>query len=56
MYLDFPTLVNASIKDQKEVFGYHHEESYYWIDMGRFGDYEKANEDFRKREGDFLPQ
>ena len=55
-YLDFPSLVNMSIKDGKDVLAYHHNESHYWIDMGRFGDYQTANEDFRKREVDFLPR
>lgn len=56
VYLDFPTLVKLAIKDGKTVLGYHHNESHYWLDMGRFGDYQRANEDFERREQDFLPK
>jgi NDP-sugar pyrophosphorylase family protein len=54
-YLDFPTLVKKLINDKKKVCGYYSDSSYYWIDMGRHGDYQKANEDFEKRRKEFLP-
>lgn len=54
-YLDFPTLVKNMLADGKHVSSYCSSTPYYWIDMGRQGDYESANKEFEKRRKDFLP-
>jgi NDP-sugar pyrophosphorylase family protein len=56
VYLNVNTLVKTLIKDDRRVFGYLSEGSYYWIDMGQHGDYIKANEEFEKRREEFLPK
>jgi len=41
-YYDFPTLIKTLVADNKSVLTYPH--SGYWLDIGRPGDYEEANE------------
>lgn len=55
IYLDFPTLVQRLIDNGEKVFAYCHEGFYCWIDIGQHGDYQRANEEFKKRKEEFLP-
>ena len=45
---DVNDLVNQLIKEGERVAAFRSEEPYYWIDIGRHGDYETANEEFDK--------
>ncbi len=56
VYLDFPTLVLRLIENGERVYGYLHDKPHFWLDMGRFGDYQKASEEFEKRKEEFLPK
>jgi NDP-sugar pyrophosphorylase family protein len=55
VYLDLPTLVLRLIENGEKVYAYYHDRPHYWIDIGQPKDYQKANEDFVTKRGDFLP-
>ncbi len=52
--LDLNYLVLDLLSKKKTVCGYVSSEAYYWIDIGKSGDYEMANAEFEKRRSDFL--
>ncbi len=52
-YLDMPDLMLRLKDNGKPVYCY--QEDCFWLDMGNHEDYEKANEIFEQRKGDFLP-
>ena len=54
-YLDLPTLVLRLIENGERVLSYQHDEPHFWLDMGSYGDYERANKEFEKRRNEFLP-
>lgn len=45
-YYDFPDLIKALLKQKDKVACFEHKG--FWLDIGRPGDYEKANEQFEK--------
>ncbi len=45
---DVNDLVNTLIKNGEKVAAFRSQPQYYWIDIGRHGDYETANEEFSK--------
>lgn len=45
---DVNDLVNLLIEKGEKVTAYQSEDPYYWIDIGRHGDYEQANDEFDK--------
>jgi len=51
---DVNDLVNLLIKKGEKVAAYQSEDPYYWIDIGRHGDYELANEEFEKISEQFV--
>jgi len=52
-HLDLPDLMMLLHNNGHPVFCYS--EPCYWLDIGRFEDYEKANEIFESRKQDFIP-
>ena len=54
--LDMNDLVMNLIRMDKNIYGYLSKESYYWIDIGKHGDYDLANQEFEKHRKDFLKE
>ncbi len=52
-YFDFPQLMLRLRDDGRRVRIVKTDE--YWLDIGRHGDYEQAQEEFERLRGDFLP-
>ena len=52
--LDLNVLVLNLIEKQKNIYGFLSKEPYYWIDMGKHGDYELANSEFELHKDEFL--
>ncbi|NDJ26739.1 alcohol dehydrogenase [Campylobacter sp. MIT 12-8780] len=44
-YLDMPDLFNLLLKEQKKLVSYEIKD--YWIDIGRFDEYQRANDEFK---------
>lgn len=53
-YLDFPDLVKRLIRSGRTVQGYPTDA--FWLDLGRREDFEEADEVFRTRRSEFLPE
>jgi len=51
--LDLPNLVKSLIKNNKKVIGYRFKG--YWLDIGRYEDYQEAIKLFEKQRHKFLP-
>lgn len=54
-HLDFPALVKTAIARGRKVYNFSSQSAYFWIDMGSYGDYNKALEEFEKRKSEFSP-
>lgn len=53
VYLDAPSLVLKLIAARRRVMGYR--EKFVWIDIGNLGEYERAQIEFERDPGTFLP-
>lgn len=51
--LDFPDLVKKLLENNERVIGYPSND--YWLDIGRYDDYQRAIDEFEKNKEKFLP-
>jgi len=51
--LDFPDLVKKLLEKNERVIGYPSND--YWLDIGRYDDYQRAIDEFEKNKEKFLP-
>ncbi len=53
-HLDLNVLVENMIAGNERVLAYKSDDSFYWIDIGKHADFEKANIEFESRKDEFL--
>lgn len=52
--LDFPDLVKKLLGNNEKVIGYPNND--YWLDIGRYDDYQRAIDEFEENKEKFLPE